>query len=172
MHSEGSASWFAVRVRSRSEKLAAADLSARRVTVCAATAPLRRQWSDRVRVVEMPLFPGYVFAHFAPASRLTVLRAAGVVGIVGSGGMDFPIPQEEMDAVLTLVHSSAVCMQDPFLRTGAWVRVRGGALDGLVGRLRKVKDETRVVVTLDLLQRSVSVEVDPARLEVVSVKAA
>ena len=160
-----SPSWFAIRVRSRSEKVAAADLSARGFPVCAATAPHRRVWIDRIRTVQMPLFPGYIFAQFHPADRAVIQRASGVAGIVGCNGIDHPVSAQEMEPVLTLLRSGVEVFKTPYLHVGAKVRVCHGSLAGVTGELLQIKNRFRLVVSVHLLQRSVAVEVDSALVE-------
>jgi transcription termination/antitermination protein NusG len=158
-------SWFAIRVRSRCEKLAAVDLETKGFEVCAATAPHRRVWVDRVRTVEMPLFPGYIFGRFQPIDRSKIQRGAGVAGIVGSGGFDYPVAEAEMDSVLALVRSGVEVFQTPFFQVGARVKVCAGPLAGIVGVLQQVKNGHRLVISVEFLQRSVAVELDLAMVQ-------
>lgn len=158
-------SWFAIRVRSRCEKLATADLTTKGFRVCAATAPHRRVWSDRIRTVEMPLFPGYIFGCFDPADRAEIQRGAGVVGIVGACGRGYPIGREEMDSIFTLLASGVEVFRMPFLEVGARVRVSRGPLAGAVGILQQIKNGCRLIISVDFLQRSVAAELDMAFVE-------
>lgn len=118
-----------------------------------------------MRTVEMPLFPGYIFGRFSPADRVQIQRGAGVAGIVGAGGVDHPITDGEMASVLSLVHSREEVFKSPFLQVGTRVRVCGGPLVGMVGILQHVKTSYRLVISIELLQRSVAVEVDMALVE-------
>lgn len=158
-------SWFAVRVRSRCEKLAATELAARGFTVCAATAPHRRVWIDRVRTVEMPLFPGYIFARFDPADQFTIRRVAGVSDIVGVAGLPHPVADVEMESILILLKSGVEVQKTPFLHVGERVRVRWGPLAGVAGVLERIKSGCRLLISVNFLQRSVAVEVDSALVE-------
>ena len=158
-------SWFAIRVRSRCEKLAAADLATKGFQVCAATAPQRRVWIDRIRTVEKPIFPGYIFGRFEAADRLQILRGAGVAGIVGHAGLGYPITDDEMNSVLALLRSGSEVFGTPFLPVGARVRVRAGPLAGAMGVLQQIRSGYRLVVSLEFLQRSVAVELDSAMVE-------
>src|SRR4051794_21755641 len=97
--------WFAIRVRSRSEKLTAAALESRGVEVCAALSRQRRIWSDRETFVELPLFPGYVFARIDANRRQNVVSATGVVSIVGFGGQLSPVEDSEMEAIQAIVRA-------------------------------------------------------------------
>ncbi|HWF10481.1 MAG TPA: transcription termination/antitermination NusG family protein [Bryobacteraceae bacterium] len=132
----------------------------------------KRIWSDRVKVLDLPLFPGYVFARFEyPARRVPVLRVAGVRSIVGLGNSASSLPDEEINAVRVLVNSSFPVRPWPFLRAGNRVRVEHGPLRGVEGTVLEQKDEWRMVVSVELLQRSVSVLLDRSVLKSVSLAA-
>jgi transcription antitermination factor NusG len=113
----------------------------------------------------MPLFPGYIFCRFRPENRTTIQRAAGVAGIVGFGGVDCPVAEPEMDTVLTLLRSGTEVYRTPFLHIGTKVRVRLGPLAGIVGVLQQIKNDYRLVISVEFLQRAVAVEVDVALVE-------
>jgi transcription antitermination factor NusG len=110
--------------------------------------------------VDLPLFPGYVFCRLQPSSRLPVLTTPGVVSIIGSGKTPQPVEPEELAAIQSLVRSGMPAIPWPFLKAGERVRIEHGALVGIEGILTAVKKESRVVLSVTLLQRSVAVEVD------------
>lgn len=121
----------------------------------------KRIWSDRVKVLDAPLFPGYCFARFEyPGRRVPVLRVAGVKSIVGLGCVAAAVPDEEIFMIRTLVNSSFPVRPWPFLRAGHRVRVGHGPLRGVEGVILEQKDEWRMVVSVELLQRSVAVLLD------------
>ena len=121
----------------------------------------KRIWSDRVKIVDAPLFPGYVFARFVyPEFRVPVLRASGVRSIVGSAGAPSPLAEKEIATIRTLVNSTYPIRPWPFLREGHRVRIGHGPLRGVEGIIIEQKDEWRMVVSVELLQRSVSVLLD------------
>ena len=121
----------------------------------------KRLWSDRVKILDAPLFPGYVFARFEyPARRVPVLRVAGVKSIVGFGQAPSPLAEEEIGTIQTLVSSTFPVRPWPFLRAGQRVRITHGPLSGVEGIILEQKDEWRMVVSVELLQRSVSVLLD------------
>jgi transcription antitermination factor NusG len=121
----------------------------------------KRIWSDRVKILDAPLFPGYVFARFQyPARRVPVLRVAGVRSIVGFGNAPSPLSDEEIGTIQTLVNSTFPVRPWPFLRTGQRVRIGHGPLRGVEGIILEQKDEWRMVVSVELLQRSISVLLD------------
>jgi transcription antitermination factor NusG len=152
-------------VRSRAEKSAAAEIAAKGYDVCSATAPQRRVWADRVRVVEMPIFPGYIFARFDPSQKADILRSAGVVSIVRLGHTDSRVDETEMHAIRSLLHSGLEILRSPYLKVGSLVRVRSGSLKDACGVLTQVKNRFRLVVAVTLLQRAVAVEIDEAMVE-------
>jgi transcription antitermination factor NusG len=121
----------------------------------------KRIWSDRVKILDAPLFPGYVFARFEyPARRVPVLRVAGVRSIVGLGHAPAPLAEDEIRTIRTLVSSAFPVRPWPFLRAGHRVRIAHGPLSGVQGVILEQKDEWRMVVSVELLQRSVSVVLD------------
>jgi transcription antitermination factor NusG len=158
--------WYAIRVRSRCEKLAADNLSARGYEVCAAMSPQRRVWVDRVRIVEMPMFPGYIFARLdADRQGIEVERAAGVASVVRFGNQSCPIDDGEIESIQAVLRSGVEVLTSPWLRVGAPVRVRCGALEGAAGVLDRVKSQHRLIISVTLLQRSVAVEIDETLIE-------
>jgi transcription antitermination factor NusG len=120
----------------------------------------RNRWSDRLKDVSLPLFPGYVFCRFDPARRLRVVTTPGVVSVVGLGKAPQPVEPAELAAIQALVASGLPAIPWPYLKTGESVRIERGALEGIEGILTAVKNELRVVLSVTLLQRSVAVEID------------
>jgi transcription antitermination factor NusG len=120
----------------------------------------RRRWSDRIKELELPLFAGYVFCRFGGGERAKVLATPGVTSVVGFGNQPAPVTEEEIHAVRTMIASGLPVGPWPYLRVGERVRIEAGPLCGLEGILTQVKDVWRVVVSVELLQRSVAAEVD------------
>lgn len=118
------------------------------------------RWSDRLRDVSVPLFPGYVFCRFDPAQRLPIVTTPGVVSVVGLGKTPQPVETAEMEAIQALIKSGLPAIPWPYLKAGAPVRIEQGALEGIEGILTAVKSECRVVLSITLLHRSVAVEID------------
>ena len=160
--------WFAVYTRSNFEKKVASELAARRVDSYLPLVEQVHQWKDRRKVVETPVFPGYVFARFAdqPSARLNVLRALGVVRILGQGESIEPVPDWEVESIRRLLQAHVPCFAHPFLREGAWVRVKRGPLKDVEGLLVRVKSKTRLVLSVALLSQSVATEIDILDVEV------
>jgi transcription antitermination factor NusG len=152
--------WFAVRVRSNHERIAAAHLRERGYEEFSPAWKTKRNWSDRTKEVDQFLFPGYVFCRLNPLNRLSVLTAPGVVDLVGFGKIPAPIPDHEIENVRQMVQSGLFVMPWPFLELGRRVLIERGPLAGVEGILDEVKGKCRLVVSVQLLQRSVSAEVD------------
>lgn len=155
--------WYAVRTRSRHEKQVHAQLADRPgMDVFLPLRERRSRWKDRVKRVQEPLFPGYCFARFRRPDRLRVLKAVGVVGLVGAGGEPEPIPDSEIEAIRTLAGSRLSYEPFPFLAEGMAVEVIHGPLMGVRGRLLRKDREYRIVLSVTLIRQSVSVEIDAA----------
>jgi transcription antitermination factor NusG len=120
----------------------------------------RRRWSDRVAETECPLFPGYVFCRFDVFKRLPILTTPGVISVVGVGREPRAIPDAEIAAVEKVVNSGLHAGPWPYLPDGQRVRIEKGALAGVEGVVIRKKDEWRIVVSIHMLQRSVSAEVE------------
>lgn len=152
--------WYVLRVRSNHERTAAAHLRSRGLEEFTPTYRTERQWSDRKKHVELCLFPGYVFCRLDASDRLPALSVPGAVGLVGFGTGPSPVPEEEIESVRQMVSSGLLVAPWPFLRTGQRVLVERGPLTGVEGILQEVKKTFRLVVSIEMLQRSVSAEVD------------
>ena len=152
--------WFALKVRSNFEKKSAEILREKGYEEFAPSYRSRRYWSDRVKVIDQPLFPGYVFCRFDPNHFLPVLQTAGVVQVVGFGGKLAPVDDLELASLRTLISSSVPLFQRAFLQVGRKVLIKRGPLAGVEGILEEVRKGFRIVVSISLLQRSVSAEID------------
>jgi transcription antitermination factor NusG len=152
--------WYALRVRSNYERVAAMHLRERCVEEFLPSYKTERQWSDRKKQVDRFLFPGYVFCRLNAEDRMPVLTIPGVVGLIGFGKGPSAIPDCEIDAVRKMVGSGLLVGPWPFLAAGQTVLIERGPLTGVEGILQEVKKAFRLVVSIHLLQRSVSVEVD------------
>jgi transcription antitermination factor NusG len=153
-------SWFAVRVRSKSERIALAHLRERGFEEFTPSYKAERHWSDRKKMIDQFLFPGYVFCRFNPQNRLPVLTAPGVVDLVGCGKVPVPIPDEEIERVRKMVESGVLVSPWPYLELGQTVRIERGPLAGMDGILEEVKGKCRLVISINLLKRSISAEVE------------
>lgn len=158
--------WYAIHVRSRAEKRAASNLQAKGIESFAALERQRRVWCDRIANVDLPLFPGYIFARYAPFQRRIIEDARGVVSIVGFGGKDEPVADSEIEAIETIVASGLHVAQAARLVPGAKSRITYGPLKGAEGVLVRRATGCAFVVAVSLLQRAVEVELDEAYLQV------
>lgn len=152
--------WYAVRVRANHEHKTAHFLKSLGYDIFHPTYRDRRQWSDRVKELDVPLFSGYVFCHMDIHQRLPVMKAPGVVEVVGFGKTFLPIPDQEIAAVRAVVNSPAFARPCPYLQIGERVRVEKGPLAGVEGILLERKTDTCLVVSVHLLQRSIATQVD------------
>jgi transcription antitermination factor NusG len=152
--------WFALSTKRNREKAVAELLRGKGYEEFLPMYRSRRKWSDRYKELQLPLFPGYVFCRFDPARRLHVLTTPGVSHVVGTGRLPVPVDDAEIDALRAVVASDLRVEPWPYLRAGERVVIEDGSLAGLVGILQEVRKSWRVVVSVNLLQRSVAVEVD------------
>jgi transcription antitermination factor NusG len=157
----GSERWFAVHTYARHEKVVAQAVREQGIASFLPLVKQVRQWSDRRKVVELPLFGCYVFVKISPTSkqRVRVLQTNGVLSFVGTHGMGIPIPEKQIEAVRLLVEEQLPVCSHPFLKVGQRVRIRSGALAGMEGILVSRSGERALVISLDAIQRSLSISV-------------
>jgi transcription antitermination factor NusG len=154
--------WFAVHTYSRHEKVVAEETRDLGIETFLPIVKEMRQWSDRRKVVESPLFSCYVFVRILPNNqeRLKVLRINGVLRFIGTNGYGIPIPDEQIDTVRILTEEQLPVCSHPFLKIGQRVRIRSGALSGIEGILTGRSGAQTLVVSLDAIQRSMSVRIE------------
>lgn len=154
-------SWFGIHVKSHSEFRAYEDLRYRGFEAFLPVAPVRRRWSDRVKKLNLPLFPGYLFCRFAIRDRFTILNAAGVVQIVGTGAAPVAICDREIQSIRTLVDSKIAVTPWPYLKIGQLVRIDDGPLAGVEGIILQAEDgKPRIIVSVTMFMRSIAVEIE------------
>jgi len=119
-----------------------------------------RRWSDRMKEIEVPLFPGYLFCRMDPYNRLPVLMTPGVIQIVGAGKTLIPVGEGEIAAIQRVVKNGLSTMPWPYLQVGNVARIEEGPLRGMTGIIVRIKSGMKLVLSVSLLQRSVAVEVD------------
>jgi transcription antitermination factor NusG len=161
--------WYAVHTKARHEKRIAAQFEEKHVC---AFLPLLRQihrWSDRQSKVEVPMFSCYAFVRMVQTveERLKILRTPGVLGFVGCERQGTPIPQEQIESLRTAISENIPCFPHPFINAGRRVRIRGGSLDGVEGILERKGADQSLVVSVELLHRSVSIRVEGYDIELV-----
>jgi transcription antitermination factor NusG len=157
--------WYALEVWARKENSVASHLDRQGFETFLPKYTSVRQWSDRKKEVEQPLFPGYLFCRFDFEQRRPIVVTPGVLQVVGNRHMAIPVADREIEALQTAVASGLPTQPWPYLEIGERVRINSGKLTGLEGVLINFKGNHRVVLSVSLLQRSVALEVDLAWLE-------
>ena len=166
-----SAQWFAAYTTPRHEKHVSELLADKQIETFLPLYQTARQWKkSRPVVLELPLFPTYVFVRTDPHSRGPVLSTPGVLAIVGSSKEPWPLPDVEVDALRRGMQARKI-EPHPYLKVGEKVRVKAGVMAGVQGILVRKKNEFRVVLSLDAIMQSVAVEVDADDLEPAAIPA-
>lgn len=160
--------WFAIYAITRHEKRVAQHLGLRRVEHYLPLYHVQRRWKNGVRVeLDLPLFPGYLFARFSRADRARVMEVPGVISLVaGLDGQPAPLDGMEIAKLRSELHLRKP-MPHQYLAVGQKVRIRSGALSGIEGVILRIKSQIRVVLTLELIMQSISIEVEQRELELV-----
>lgn len=160
------APWFVVQTRARHERKVAERFAEHSVESFAPTCRELHAWSDRHKLVDVPLFPCYVFLRASAWREVhrTVVSTPGVLGWVGTRGEPSPIPESQVEAVRSLLAQGLAASPYPFLRIGQRVRITGGCLDGVEGILVGNSGGRRLVVSIDLIQQSMAVTLDGYQL--------
>lgn len=157
--------WYAAYTCANHEKRVNAELQARNVEHFLPLYRSVRRWKDRRVSLELPLFPGYVFVRITVSNRLRVLQIPGVVHLVGFNGRPAALPDDEMDILRSGFSQRLRAEPHAYLAAGQRVRLTSGPLAGIEGILLRRKGNCRVVISIELIQRSVAVEMDGAGLE-------
>jgi transcription antitermination factor NusG len=160
--------WYALTVKPNHERAAAQALECKGLETFLPLYRSRRRWSDRFKELDLPLFAGYVFCRFQGTDRGRILSTPGINSVVGFGNRPAAVAEREIEAVRAMVASGLPVGPWPFLKVGEKVRIEAGPLAGVEGILSQVKDRWRVVVSVELLQRSVAAEVDREVISVVT----
>lgn len=161
----GSENWYALYTCPRHEKRVAEQIKRRSFHCFLPLYRSARRWKDRRKELDLALFPGYVFVRLALENRLQVLQVPGVVRLVSFNGQPAALPAEEIETLQARLSGAPRLEPHPYLRMGRRVRVRSGPMQGLEGIMVRRKDQCRVIFSIDLIMRSVAVEVDEADLE-------
>ena len=152
--------WYALQLRTRFEKVVASHLRGKGYEEYLPTYRSRRHWSDRIKEIERPLFPGYIFCKFDITDRFPLLVIPGVRSVVTLGGRPMPVPEEEILAVQRVVNSGLQYGPWPGLAVGQAVQVKYGPLRELEGVVVAVNKNYHLIISINMLQRCVSVEID------------
>jgi len=161
--------WFAVQTLARHEKHVEAQLVDKRISTYLPLLKKVQQWSDRRKEVQVPLFVCYLFVRIPRfwEMKLQVLKTPGVLGFVGSEGKGTAVPDEEIESIRAILREKVPYGLHPFVRTGMRVRIRGGSLDGVEGILEGQNRDQSVVVSVQLLQRSLAIRVEGYQIELI-----
>jgi transcription antitermination factor NusG len=157
----GNDPWYALYVRSRHERVVELALQGKGYPAFSPAYSVSRKRANRNERVQAPLFPGYVFCQFDVHRRLPILTTSGVVFVVSVGNAPEPVHASEIASLRAVVAAGGSVQPWPFLKAGQHIRVEAGPLSGAEGKLLQVKGETRLIVSITLLQRSVAVELHP-----------
>jgi len=154
-------SWYAIRIQSRLGRVASANLRLRGYEEFLPMYRTRRRWCDRIKELEQPLFPGYLFCRFDVNDRLMpILTTPGVIGILGAGKTPIPVDDGEIEAIQVILRSGRAVQPWPLLNVGSKVYIERGPLTGLEGIITNADKTYRLIVSVSMLQRSVAVEID------------
>ena len=157
--------WFAVTVKPQHEKAVAEQLRSKCLESYTPLYTARHRWCDRTKALQLPLFPRYVFCRFGLPQRTLVLRTPGITSVVSFGDRPCPVSDEEIEGVKKMISSGQTLHLYPHIAVGQRVRIRAGAMIGLVGLLVREKTAYRLVVNVELLNRSVAVEIERELVE-------
>ena len=164
----GNEAWHALHTRYQHEKVVAELLARQGFETFLPRYTTVHRWKDRTKRLSLPLFPCYVFLRGGFDRRLQILKTPGVYAIVESAGRPGVIPEPEIAAIKRAVENSPRIKPHPFLETGDWVKIKSGPLVGLEVFLVRKQDQLRLVLSVEMLGRSVAVEVETSHAEQVS----
>ena len=165
--SESAHPWYGIRTRSNHEYTAAAGLRGKGYDPYLPMYPIRGRTGSGPLQSFRPLFPGYIFCRFDVRKRLPILMTSGIISVLGLGREPIPIPDDEIEAVKAVLQSGLPAEPCAYLREGQRVRVTDGSLEGVQGILVKKKNQHRMVISVNVLERSIAVEIEGNRLAAV-----
>lgn len=157
--------WYAIKTRSRHEKTVAEQLVGKDVSCFLPTYEVARNWGGRRAFVQLPLFNGYLFVNIPLRERMKVLTTYGVASFIGINGHPLPVPDEQIHAILTFVEEKLKYDPYPYVREGQPVEIRRGPLKGIRGVLVQKRNRFKFVVSIDLIQQAVALEIDASDVE-------
>lgn len=162
--------WYAIHVKSRHEFQVSERLTKAGIEAFLPVVERFRRWKDRKKLINFPLFPGYLFVHIDknPQSRLTVLKTKGIVRLLGTApGEPEPVPEEQIISLKKLVENKADLNPYPYLNEGQRVRIKRGTLAGVEGIFVKKLGQHMLVLSVDILQKGVSLKLDASEIETI-----
>ncbi|HEV2417128.1 MAG TPA: UpxY family transcription antiterminator [Terriglobia bacterium] len=160
--------WYALYTRHQHEKMAADLLAKKNFNVFLPLYEATHRWKDRLKKLSLPLFPSYVFVKGGLDRQLQIMMTPGVHSIVSSAGIAAAIPEEQIEAIKRMMEGPLRAEPHPFLNCGDRVRVKCGPLEGIEGVLVRKKKLTRLVLSIEMLMKSVAVEIDAWMVERIS----
>jgi transcription antitermination factor NusG len=159
------ANWYALYTAPRHEKSVARQMEQLGVACFLPLFRSVRRWKDRRKELDLVLFPGYVFVRMALENKLRVLQLSGAVRLVSFNGQPAALPEDEIENMRLRLSAAGKIEPHPYLRAGVRVRVRSGPLRGLEGIIQRTRDRCRIILSIDVIMRSIAVEVDQADVE-------
>jgi len=160
--------WYALYTAPRHEKSVADQIHRHGISCFLPLYRSIRRWKDRRKELALVLFPGYVFVRMALENRVRVLQLPGALRLVTFNGRPAALPEQEIESLRQRLSGSHLIEPHPYLRVGRRVRVRSGPLEGLEGIIQRRKEHCRIIFSIELIMRSVAVEVDEGEVEFVS----
>jgi transcription antitermination factor NusG len=157
--------WYALYTKHQHERNAAKILAQKGFEALAPVYPVKHRWQDRTKEILLPVFPCYLFVRASIDRKLDILRTPGVFSMVSSAGHPCVVPAEDIQLVRRVSSNPVLMEPHAYLRSGEFVRVRVGPFAGLVGVLIRIKNLSRVVLSVELLQKSVALELDASILD-------
>ncbi|NOX90290.1 MAG: UpxY family transcription antiterminator [Calditrichaeota bacterium] len=152
--------WYAIYTRPRHEKKVFESLTEKRIETFLPLITRVRQWKDRKKRVEMPLFSSYLFVHFDYKYRFDVLQTKGVVKIINFNGIPAIVPDWQIESLKKMLEHPEKIRLENYIRPGEIVEVIEGPFKGMRGMIKCLKNETRLVITIEGIMQSVSVDID------------
>lgn len=162
--------WYAAYTIANHEKCVAHQFAVRQIEHFIPLYESARRWKDRRMILHLPLFPGYVFVRITLRDQLRVVQIPGVVRLVGFNGKPAALPEEEISALRASLGNSINAVPHPLLATGRRVRVTNGPLNGLTGVVLRRRGKSRIVISIELLQQAICVDMVYADLAPESLK--
>jgi transcription antitermination factor NusG len=159
------AEWYAAYVKHQHEKKVAELLERKGIEVFLPCQQVSRRWADRNKYLVLPLFPGYVFVRSNLGNKFQMLSTPGVFFMVENAGRACAIPVHEIDSIRRIVEAGVPVKAHPFVTSGDAVRICSGSLSGIIGILDRFKNQYRVILTVQALQKALSVEVEVSNIE-------
>lgn len=157
--------WYAVYTVVRHEKAVNSTLAEKNIETFLPLREVMSQWKDRRKRVQLPLFPGYLFVNISLEERWDVLNTRGAIRILGVNGSTVPVPGEQIEAIRKLLESKWKYEPCPYFPEGTEVVVMNGPFQGIRGRASETRGKHRLIVSVDIIQRSIAVEVDIGDVE-------